>query len=157
ANIDREVMGEIDRLQGLAASPSLRERDFAEFQRQALASLALHRSGNIVLIDRDMQQLVNTAVPLGKALPKAGAPEATARALATSQPQVSDLFLTPVTQQLVFIVIVPVQIRAENRYALARSPEQRMFARLLVAAKELPAGWQAVISDATHRIIDQSG
>ena len=156
ANIDREILGEIDRLQGLAASRSLHEKDFAEFQRQAEASLALRRSGNVVLIGRDMQQLVNTAVPFGKPLPKAGAPVATERAFATSRPQVSDLFLTPVTQRLVVIVIVPVQIRGENRYALAKSPEQRMFARL-VAAKELPAGWQAVISDATHRIIEQSG
>jgi PAS domain S-box-containing protein len=64
--------------------------------------------------------------------------------------------MAPVTQRLLVTVIVPVQIRGENRYALARSPEQRMFARL-VAAKELPVGWQAVISDATHRIIERSG
>jgi PAS domain S-box-containing protein len=156
ANIDREIVGEIDRLQGLAASRSLHERDFAEFQRQAEASLALRRSGNIVLIDRDMQQLVNTAVPFGKPLPKGGAPAATERALATSQPQVSGVFVAPVTQRLLVTVIVPVRIRGENRHALARSPEQRIFARL-VAAKELPAAWQAVISDATQRIIEQSG
>jgi PAS domain S-box-containing protein len=155
ANIDREIVGEIDRLQGLAASRSLHERDFAEFQRQAEASLALRPSGNIVLIDRDMHQIVNTAVPFGKALPKGGAPAATERALATSQPQVSGVFMAPVTQRLLVTVIVPVQIRG-NRHALARSPEQRMFARL-VAAKELPGGWQAVISDATQRIIEQSG
>jgi len=53
-------------------------------------------------------------------------------------------------------IIAPVEIGGKNRYALARSPEQRTFERL-VAAKELPAGWQAVISDATHRIIAQSG
>jgi PAS domain S-box-containing protein len=156
ANIDREVTGEIERLQGLAAAPSLRQGDFAEFQRQAQASLALHRSGNIVLIDRNMQQLVNTAVPFGKPLPEGGVPVATETVFATSQPQVSDLFVTPVTQRLLVTIIVPVQIKGENRYALARSPEQRMFARL-VAAKELPTGWQAVISDTTHRIIEQSG
>jgi hypothetical protein len=39
ANVDREIIGEIERLQALAASPSLRQGDFAEFQRQAEASL----------------------------------------------------------------------------------------------------------------------
>jgi PAS domain S-box-containing protein len=39
---------------------------------------------------------------------------------------------------------------------LARAPEPRTFARL-VAAKELPAGWHAVVSNATHHIIAQSG
>ena len=156
ANIDREVIGEIDRLQALAASPSLRQGDFAEFQYQAEASLALRRSGNIVLIDRNMQQLVNTAVPFGKPLPKSGAPEVAERALATGRPQVSNLFWAPVTERLLVTIIVPVEIGGKNRYALARSPEQRTFERL-VAAKELPAGWQAVISDAAHRIIAQSG
>jgi len=47
ANVDREIIGEIERLQALAASPSLRRGDFAEFQRQAEASLAFRQSGNI--------------------------------------------------------------------------------------------------------------
>jgi len=70
----------------LAASPSLRQGDFAEFQRQAEASLALLQSGNIVLIDRNMQQLVNTFVPFGK-LCKGGVPKPIERALATGKPQ----------------------------------------------------------------------
>jgi len=37
ANVDREIIGEIERLQALSASPSLRQGDFAEFQRQAEA------------------------------------------------------------------------------------------------------------------------
>src|SRR5206468_4732543 len=65
AGVDREIVGEIERLQALAASPSLRQGDFAEFQRQAEASLALRPSGNIVLIDRNMQLLVHTSVPFG--------------------------------------------------------------------------------------------
>src|SRR5258708_39141719 len=47
AGVDREIIGEIERLQALAASLSLRQGDFAEFQRQAEASLGLRRSGNI--------------------------------------------------------------------------------------------------------------
>src|SRR5262249_31014393 len=37
AEVDREIIGEIERLQALAASPSLRQGDFAEFQHQAEA------------------------------------------------------------------------------------------------------------------------
>jgi hypothetical protein len=40
AEVDREIIGKIERLQAFAASPSLREGAFAEFQRQAEASLA---------------------------------------------------------------------------------------------------------------------
>jgi hypothetical protein len=75
AGVDREIIGEIERLQALAASPSLRQGDLVAFQRQAEASLALRQSGNIVLVDRNMQQLVNTWLPVGMTLPKVTVPE----------------------------------------------------------------------------------
>src|SRR6266403_1598358 len=155
ANVDRQIIGEIERLQALAASPSLRQGDFAEFQRQAEASLALRRSGNIVLIDRNMQQLVNTFVPFGKPLPKAVVPKPIERTFATGRPQVTGLFMAPVVDQFMFGIIVPVEIGGESRYVLGRSQDQHALARL-VAANELPPGWLAVVADAAHRIIARS-
>jgi PAS domain S-box-containing protein len=162
AEVDREIVGEIERLQALAASPSLREGDFAEFQRQAEASLAFRQSGNIILVDRNVRQLVNTAVPFGTPLPTTVIPEAMVpeplvpepitRALATGRPQVTDLFMAPLLKRLLFGIMVPVQIDGENRYVLSRSPDQQVLERL-VAAHELPPGWLAVVADAAHRII----
>jgi PAS domain S-box-containing protein len=155
-NVDREIIGEIERLQALAASPSLRQGDFAEFQSQAEAALALLQSGNIVLIDRYMQELVNTWVPFGTHLGKAAVSESLVeRSLATGKPQVAGLFIGSVTKRLMFSIIVPVQIDGENRYALARSPDLHPFVGL-VAPNRLQTGWQAVVSDATHRIIARS-
>jgi PAS domain S-box-containing protein len=155
AGVDREIIGEIERLQALAASPSLRQGDFAEFQRQAEASLALLQIGNIVLIDRNMQQLVNTFVPFGKPLPKAVVPKPIERALATGKPQVTGLFMAPVVDQFMFAIIVPVEIDGESRYVLGRSQDQHALARL-VAANELPPGWLAVVADPAHLIIARS-
>jgi PAS domain S-box-containing protein len=155
ASVDREIIGEIERLQALAASQSLRQGDFAEFQRQAEASLAMRQSGNIMLIDRNMQQLVDTWVPFGTPLRKTAAPEPVERALATGKPQVTGLFMRPVTKQLLFAIIVPVQIDGESRYALTRSPGQHALAGV-AAANELPPGWHAVVCDATHHIIARS-
>jgi len=155
AGVDREIIGEIERLQALAASPSLRQGDFAEFQRQAEASLAMRQSGNIMLIDRNMQQLVDTWVPFGTHLEKTAVPEPVERALATGKPQVTGLFMRPVTKQLLFAIIVPVQIDGESRYALTRSPGQHALAGV-AAANELPPGWHAVVCDATHHIIARS-
>jgi hypothetical protein len=53
----------------------------------------------------------------------------------------------PVTKQLVFGIIVPVQIDGESRYALVRSPGQPALSRL-VATNELPPGWHTVVCDA---------
>jgi hypothetical protein len=120
ANVDREIIGEIERLQALAASQSLRQGDFAEFQRQAEASLGLRQSGNIVLIDRNMQQLVNTRVPYGNPLPKAVVPKLIARALATGRPQVTDLFMAPFVNQLLVGIIVT---RGDRRRETLRGRE----------------------------------
>jgi PAS domain-containing protein len=155
AGVDREIIGEIERLQALAASQSLRQGDFAEFQRQAEASLAMRQSGNIMLIDRNMQQLVNTWVPFGTSLEKAGLPEPVERAFTTGKPQVTGVFMGPVTHQPVFAISVPVQIDGESRYALVRSPGQHALASL-AAANAPPPGWRAVVSDAAHRIIARS-
>src|SRR5437879_6239072 len=60
-----------------------------------------------------------------------------------------------VTRKLVFGIILPVQIDGEGLYVLVRSPGQHALSRL-VAANELPPGWQAVVCDAAHRIIARS-
>src|SRR5262249_33296748 len=155
AGVDRVMIGEIERLQALAASPSLRQGDLAEFQRQAEASLALQQIGNIVLIDRNMQQLVNTFVPFGKPLPKAVVPKPVERTFATGKPQVTGLFMAPIVDHFMFGITVPVEIGGEIRYVLGRSQDQHILARL-VAANELPPGWLAVVTDAGHRIIVRS-
>jgi two-component system, sensor histidine kinase len=158
ADIDREIVGEIRKLRTLAASSSLRQGDFAEFQRQAEASLA-RQSGNIALVDRNMQELVNTWLTFGRSLPKTAVPETVERAFATGKPQVTGLFTGPVSKRLVYAIIVPVQIDGENRFALLRSPDQHALERA-VAANKLPPGREAVVSDGTHRVIvrsDQQG
>jgi len=155
AGVDRVIIGEIERLQALAASPSLRQGDLAEFQRQAEASLALQQIGNIVLFDRNMQQLVNTFVPFGKPLPKTVVWKPIERTFATGRPQMTGLFMAPVVNQFMFGITVPVEIDGESRYVLGRSQGQHALARL-VAAIELPPGWLAVVADAEHRIIARS-
>src|SRR5260370_12940607 len=103
-----------------------------------------------------MRQRVHPWVPFGAPMPKAIVQEPVERAVATGKPQVTGLFIGPVSQQLLFRLIVPVQIDDGNRHALVRSPNRHAFASLL-AAHELPPSWQAVGADATHRIIARSG
>jgi hypothetical protein len=138
ANVDREIIGEIERLQALAASLSLRQGDFAEFQRQAEASLGFPQSGNIVLIDPSMRQLVNTRAPFGHSLPNTVVPEPIAKSLATGKPQVTDLFMVPFVDQLLIGIIVPVQIDGESRYVVGRTPDQRAR-RTRTNGRALPA------------------
>jgi two-component sensor histidine kinase/PAS domain-containing protein len=156
ADVDREIIGEIETLEALAASPSLRHGDFAAFQRQAEAPLTLRRSGNIVLFDRDIRQIVNTSVPFGTPMPKGVIQEQVEKAFATGKTQVTGLFEGPVAREILFSIIVPVKIDGQVRYALARSPSQHALARV-VAANGLPPGWNAAVFDSIRRTIAQSG
>jgi PAS domain S-box-containing protein len=156
AEVDREIFGEIERLEALAASPSLRHGDFAEFQREAEASLALRQSGNIMLIDRNLGLLVNTWVQYGTPMGKPSVGESVERAFATGKPQFTDLFVGPMTRQIMFGIVVPVEIAGENRYALVRSAGQRGLTEP-IAADKLPTGWQAVIAGARHNVLARSG
>jgi len=149
AEVDREIIGEIKKLQALAAAPSLRRGDFVAFEHQA--SLAMRQGGEIMLIDRNMRQLVNTSVPFGKT----AVPELAERTLATGKTQVTGLLMDHRGRQRKFAIIVPVQIRGENRYALIRLTNQSFLAGL-IAAYALPPGWQAAVSDAAHHIIGSS-
>jgi PAS domain S-box-containing protein len=149
--VDHEISGEIERLQALAAAPSLRRGDFAAFHGQAEAIAALRRSGNIVLIDRNTRQLVNTS----SSPAKAAVTELAERALATGRLQVTGLFMDPEGRQPMFAIIVPVKIDGENRYALIRLTDQSALEGL-IASYALPRGWQTVVSDAAHHIIASS-
>jgi hypothetical protein len=114
--------------------------------------LALQQRGNIVLIDRNMQQLVNTFVTFGKPLPKAIVPKLVERTFETEKPQVTGLFMAPIVNQVLYGITVPVEIDGESRYVLGRSQDQQAIARL-VAANELVPGRLAVVADAAHHII----
>jgi PAS domain S-box-containing protein len=156
SDVDREIIGEIETLEALAASPSLQRGDFAAFQRQAEAPLTLRQSGNIMLVDRNLQQLVNTSAPFGTPMPRAVIAETVERVLLTGKTQVTSLFKGPVAREMLFAIVIPVKVGGEFRYVLARSPSQHALARV-VAANRLPAGRTALVFDGAHRIIAQSG
>jgi PAS domain S-box-containing protein len=153
SDVDREILGEIETLQALAASPSLRDGDFAAFQRQAEAPLTLRRSGSIVLFDRGARQIVNTS-GFGTPVPQGSFREEVEQAFATGKTQITNLYEVAVGK-FQYSLILPVKIDGEIRYALARSPSEQALARVL-GGNQLPPSWKAVVFDAAHRIIAQS-
>jgi two-component sensor histidine kinase/PAS domain-containing protein len=154
SDVDREILGEIETLQALAASPSLRDGDFAAFQRQAEAPLTLRRSGSIELFDRSARQIVNTSAPFGTPMPQGMLREEVERAFATGKTQITNLYEAP-GGKFQYSIIIPVKIDGEIRYALARSPSEHSL-EWTITGNQLPSNWKAVVFDAAHRIIAQS-
>ena len=152
-DIDRDIEGLIVKLSTLATSPSLHRRDLAEFHAQA-AEAAVHDS-NIVVLDLSLQQIANTLVPYGTALPKTGDPETALRAIASKSPQVSDLFTGAVAGNLRLNIVVPVLQQGEVRFILRLSffPDRMLQ---LMQAQRLPRGWVSTLSDRQGNMIARS-
>jgi PAS domain S-box-containing protein len=152
-DIDRDIEGLIVKLATLATSPSLRRGDLAEFHAQA--SEASGRGSNIVLLDLGLQQIVNTLVPYGTALPKSADPQTALRVIATKAPQESDLFTGAVARELRLNVMVPVLQDGEVRFVLLLSfrPERMLQ---LMQGQGLPQGWVSALSDRQGRVIARS-
>ena len=107
------------------------------------------------MVDRNLQQLLNTLVPYGTPLPKTGDPETALRVIAAKSPQVSDLFVGAVAGNLRLNVLVPVLYRTEVRYILLLSffPERILQ---IMQAKKLPPGWIMGVSDRQGKVIARS-
>jgi hypothetical protein len=106
AAIDREVKDLIEELQAFAASGELKEGDLAGFHRNASGILRGTGKG-ILLVDRDYNQIVDTRLPYGTALPQFADAETASEVFATGMPASGDLLMGHVAQQPMVVVIVP--------------------------------------------------
>jgi PAS domain S-box-containing protein len=150
ADIDREITAVITILETLATSEALATKDFRSFYAQVREALR-SRPWNIVLIDTNHRQLLNTRVPWGTPLPVSTANEPDFARFTRDKATyvVSDLFTGTVAKRLIFSVSVPVQIGRQIPYALVMSLEPERLVEVL-RSQELPEGWLAAVSDSKN-------
>jgi two-component sensor histidine kinase len=151
ANIDRDIGALITLGRAMSASPSLAAGDLAEFHREA--RLAVRQTGlNIILVDPSMQQVVNTRVDYGTALPNTSAPEYARAAIQTNAPTVSGIFIGRVAKTLVFNVNVPVTLDGKTDYVIIVTA-QPPYIRELALQQKLPDKWFAAVADRDGQLI----
>jgi hypothetical protein len=151
AVVDRELTGLKETLRALARSGKLKDGDFAGFHRDA--SAVVHGMGQaIVLIDRALNQQINTRVPYGTPLPQTGDPDTARKVFATGKPANGDLFVGQLLHQLRISVMVPVMIDGAVHYALVMSIEPATLSRML-EQQYVPDGWVVRVSDRNDRIL----
>jgi PAS domain S-box-containing protein len=132
--------------QSLSILNAIEVADFERVHHQAREALGLAGGGmNLVVRERSGQQLVNTSVPWGTALPiDRSAP--LDRVFATGEPAISNVFTGPVTGRPTVSVDVPVRERGELRYVLSIRLLPEYFDGILTP-KSLPEGATASIFD----------
>ena len=154
--MDRDVAGIQGKLQILATSPYLRNGDFQTFYRQAQEILSTEGLAEaIILLDGTGQQIFNTLLPFGSALPKSGRTEMLHRTFETGRPLVSDLYIGAATRRPFVALEVPVWRDGKVIYALDMGISAERLNRLLLEQK-LPEGWIAALMDSQKTIVARS-
>jgi two-component sensor histidine kinase len=154
AHIDRDLGRRITVLQTLATSPSLSSEDFAAFHAQA-GAVAQQDGTGIFLIDRSLQQILNTHVPFGTGLPAYGAPATAQRAFELKAPQISGFFIGRVTQRPAFDIDIPVIRKGEAQYVLAMGLEPSALQQIL-RSQEFPPEWIISVADTAGVVLARS-
>lgn len=152
--VDRELRGYLDTAEVIAASRFLLEGDLEAFDGLA-RDAATKARGQIVLIDRSGQQLVNTRLPAKSPLPATEDMRSLREVLETGNPAAGDLFVGAVSNLVLFVVRVPVIINGEVRYVLSFEPEIDVIYNV-VQQTYIPEGWIAGVLDGNGRIIARS-
>ncbi len=142
--VDREFAQAEILLHTLAATQELQRGDLAEFDRLARDTAIM--GGDIVLVDQAGQELLNTGVPAGVALPK-DVPGSGWGAERVGVAYIQPLAAEPGKAGLSAQVVLPVGWSGRHVYDLKLVlPTSSLQA--ILSREKLPAGWMAAIVDA---------
>ncbi|HYD07966.1 MAG TPA: HWE histidine kinase domain-containing protein [Reyranella sp.] len=153
AAIDRDIDRRLALLEVLAAAPSLATEDWAAFHAQARASLG--GSSYLVVTDGEGRQLVNTHVPFGQAPAFTADPASIEAVRQTLQPFVSDLFVSQVSGQPIYVVSRPVAEGRRLKYVMRLALSVAELHAIL-RDQHLERGWTTTVWDGNGVILARS-
>lgn len=151
AVVDQKLAGHVSALQALAGSTELQRGDLQRFAEQAARLVERLDANNVVLVDRQLRQVVNTLRPYGSPLP-ASPNTAWRKVFDTGEPVVTDLFFGPVAMRPLMAVGVPVRHDGTVMYTLAAGLWTERLSGVLLRQR-LPAAWVATIYDSTGHVV----
>lgn len=153
--VDRELGQAAALSRALATSVRLQTGNLRGFDEQA-RKVEQSDSTWMVLSDEDGNELVNTRVPYGTALPKTNpAVQELWPEMKQGRTVVSSLLKDAIVNQLVIAVTTPVEAGGDVRYALSFVMLPSVFNRVL-AEQELPEGWIGNILDEDRSVVARS-
>jgi len=150
--VDRELTIVLAAAEGLTTSPALAGDDFAAFRVQVRQVLPGYPHSDIVVADRDGQQVFNSYLPEGRPLPRRGVPETVRRVFETGRPSISNLFRGAVTGRALISLDMPVFQGGQVRYDLGMTVPAARFGDLLTRLG-LPADWVASVLDDRRQVV----
>lgn len=152
--MDRELAGVQSGLFALATSPNLSSNDLPAFYHQAQEVLPNLIANNIVLIDANGQEKINTLRSFGEPLPSHGSRQLR-RIIETGRPVITDLFPGPVIGRPLLAIGVPVRRGNTIIYSLDAGIVPERLSSILTE-QHLPPDWIAAIFDSTGTVVSRT-
>ena len=150
--VEREVDGMLTTLRVLASSRSLENSDLGAFYRRASSALA-GTGMNLLIIDRNYQQLINTRIPFGQPLGRASDPVSVDQAFRSGAPLVSTVFFGRTAKTWVFNVYLPVfSANRQGDYLMTLTRDAVSLQRA-IGRDVLSPGWNAAIIDGAGDVV----
>ena len=152
---DRELSIVLAVAQGLATSPALQNDDFEALRRQVQTLRASYPDTDVIVATADGQQVFNSFLPPGSALPRRSVLETVQRVFTTGKPNIGNVFRGAVTGRALISLDMPVSKDGTVRYDLAITVPATRFTGMLLA-EHLSQGWAAVILDTKGVVVARS-
>ena len=153
AGVDAELGKFIALAQSFSRAPTLLDDNLDAFEAETRREF---QEGNawVLVADVNGRQLINTLAQPGEPLPRLspGALEAQQQALATGSIVISDVLRSPVAQDWVADIVVPIFKNGQPFRGLAVGIRGREFFPLL-SAPDIPKNWLASVIDSQGRFI----
>jgi PAS domain-containing protein len=151
--VDRELGGLERALQVMTTYRNIDARDYVTLSAQAQEVKRI-LGVEVIVKDASGQQLVNTRLPLGAALP-VSLPEGDRRALETGKPYVSDLFIGATAQKPIVSINAPISRNGEITGLINIALDPALLTNVL-RSHPIPEGWVASLIDRTGKIVARS-
>ena len=131
--VSRELEADMRALQVLAKAGRLRRGAIEAFRDLAESALTDRLEGaNIMVVDENGQQLLNTALPPGTPLPPRQSLENTRQVFTSGQPRVSDVYFGVIVKRPAVAIEVPVKDETGRvMYTLALDPRPDTFVDII--------------------------
>ena len=154
AGVDAELDKYVALAEALSRSPALLDENLDAFDAEARRMFPDGGDAWVLVSDTDGQQLMNTFAQPGQPLPRRNpiAIAAQDRAFSTRSIVISDLFRSPLTQNWIATIDVPIFKGGQPFRGLAIIMRQREFLSLL-SVQDIPRNWLAGIIDGEGRFI----
>src|SRR5450830_1039375 len=149
---DQNIASTETSLQVLATLTSLANADFKTFYRRAVLTLRAMHSDSMELADNSGHFVLSTSRPLYGQLPNLANASLLKRIFDTGNPAVSDLYISPLADNFIFTVAVPVYRNGIIEWILSATSSPVQLTDLL-KKQTFPDSWGITLVDSGNLIV----